>query len=520
MPATVRRLLGDPTLGLRLLTPEAVLPGGSLNRPVSWVHGSDLADPTPFLSAGQVLLTTGAQFPADDAHGAPGEPDVLVDDYVTRLVVHGIAALGFGTGVVRAEPPRSLVTACGTHGLPLFEVPYSTPFIAVARFAADIAATDAYARSTWTLRAQRAIAVAATRPDGLRAALAELSHQLDRWVAMFDAAGTLAMVFPTNTAGHTMNAVRSAVKRMLHSGLRASKHMTVGEDTVTLQTLGARGLLHGVLVLGGPAELDDAARQVVTTVVALAGLSLEQVHALDRARGQLRHGLLRLLTNGDRDLAEMVSNEVWGPLPSEPVMTAVADVPAGRVETIAERLERRATDAPGRLFFAIDSNRVIICVAADDRDALGEIAGDLELHLGASEPHEWANLARARVQAEQAAGQLTSESRHASVTDFCAIAGRGMLSLLHEPTARTVAQSILTPLTVHDLANASQLVETLRSWLANNGEYEATARDLGAHRHTVRARIATAERLLGRDLTAFAIRAELWVALMAAEETT
>ncbi|WP_438883381.1 PucR family transcriptional regulator ligand-binding domain-containing protein, partial [Bacillus cereus group sp. BC29] len=87
--------------------------------------------------------------------------------YVRRLAEHGIAALGFGTEVVRDGAPAELVEACTRHGLPLFEVPYRTPFIAVARFVADRVAADAYARSTWALRASRAISLAALRPDAL-----------------------------------------------------------------------------------------------------------------------------------------------------------------------------------------------------------------------------------------------------------------------------------------------------------------------------------------------------------------
>jgi purine catabolism regulator len=336
---------------------------------------------------------------------------------------------------------------------------------------------------------------------------------------------------------------------------------------VTLQTLGARGRLRGILALGGPvgdvrdgaggtARLDEASRQVVTTVIALAGLALEQNHALDRARGQLRRGLLRLLVTGEIELVETISTQLWGPLPSEPVIAAIADVPAERAETIAERLERRAADASGRLFFALDGNRVFICVGADARGALDEIADDLVLHLGASEPHDWANLAGAGRQAEHAAEsasvQRVQQTQHrpdapvhaagngaagngaaGSVTDFSAIAARGVLSLLNGPAARDVARSVLTPLIVHDQAvhdraahdpaahhqaNSAQLVGTLHAWLAHNGEYEATARELGVHRHTLRARIATVERLLGRDLSSFATRAELWAALMAASE--
>ncbi|MDQ6822701.1 MAG: PucR family transcriptional regulator ligand-binding domain-containing protein, partial [Actinomycetota bacterium] len=51
---TLRDLLRD--LELRLHAGE-----GGLDLPVRWVHISELADPTPWLSGGELLLTTGLQ---------------------------------------------------------------------------------------------------------------------------------------------------------------------------------------------------------------------------------------------------------------------------------------------------------------------------------------------------------------------------------------------------------------------------------------------------------------------------
>ena len=55
----------------------------------------------------------------------------------------------------------------------------------------------------------------------------------------------------------------------------------------------------------------------------------------------------------------------------------------------------------------------------------------------------------------------------------------------------------------------------MRAWLDNDCSHEASARALGVHRHTVRARLALVERELGSDLSVFATRAELWAALHA-----
>lgn len=64
-PSTLSALLRRRDLDLRLVSTAADLPDGALDRPLRWVHSSDLADPTPFLAEDLVLLTTGTQF--DDA---------------------------------------------------------------------------------------------------------------------------------------------------------------------------------------------------------------------------------------------------------------------------------------------------------------------------------------------------------------------------------------------------------------------------------------------------------------------
>ena len=351
MPATVRRLIGDSELRLRLLTPEPELPRGALNVAVPWVHSSDLPDPTPFLSAGMVLLTTGTQFAGDVPRQSRVESDALYGDYVSRLHQRGVAGLGFGTDVVREGTPDGLIHACRTRGLPLFEVPYRTPFIAIARLAADIAAEDAYARNTWALSAQRAIALAALRPDGLSATLAELSRQLDHWVALFDASGALDRIFPPDAlSGRPREEVSIEAARLLAPGQRSSATITTSDESITLQTLGSRGRLRGILAFSDAPGPDPAREQVVTSVVALAGLALEQNHALDRIRGNLRTGLWRLLLAGDIALVDEISRESWGGLPSEPFVVAVADAPEDRLDAITDYIERKAeTTASPRL---------------------------------------------------------------------------------------------------------------------------------------------------------------------------
>jgi purine catabolism regulator len=158
MPVTLDAVLARRELHLRLITASDTARG----RAWGWVHSSDLDDPTPFLSPGDALLTTGTQWASDDE----------IAPWVGRLAAAGVPAVGFGTEVIRDGTPDALADACAHHGIALIEVPYRTPFIAVARAVADLDAEERYARVRWTLATQRAIAVAALKPAGLGAVIA------------------------------------------------------------------------------------------------------------------------------------------------------------------------------------------------------------------------------------------------------------------------------------------------------------------------------------------------------------
>ncbi|GAA4173782.1 PucR family transcriptional regulator [Gryllotalpicola koreensis] len=509
MPADLRTLLRRRDLGLRLLSDEAELPGGALERPIPWLHSSDLADPTPFVTDGQIVLTTGTQF-------GGGQVDAdQVAAYVDRLVAHGVGGIGFGTEVYLDGTPASLITACRAARLPLFEVPYRTPFIAVIKANADALATEAHARSDWASAAQRAISLAAMRPDGLSATLAELSRQLDCWVGLFDAAGRLDRSFPVDelTDAGRIELQREAAA-LLRRRQRASLTVDAAGQRFTLQTVGGTGGLRGVLALAADGGLDRAGRDVVASVIALADLALQQNRELAQARGLLRTGLLKVLGLGESALVDDTARQLWGPLPDEPVRVAVLDVGAEGLEAVAEALELQVKENPGTLFFAWDGE-LVVCTPADDGDVVAELVGAYELHAGLSEPTAYAGFARALAQARQALARAGESD--ARVLAFAELARSGVLASLAHGGTQEIARAALAPLTEHDRARGTELVRTLRTWLENDCENDRAARALGIHRHTLRARLEQSGRLLGRELSALPNRAELWAVFVSLE---
>src|SRR4051794_6753525 len=115
MPMTVRELLDDGRLGLRVLV------RGDLDRRVRWVHTPQLADPSRYLQGGEVILTTGVFIAAG----------TKISAFVHTLAGAGVAALGYGLPSPYASVPRDLLDACDVRRLTLFSVPFELPFIAI-----------------------------------------------------------------------------------------------------------------------------------------------------------------------------------------------------------------------------------------------------------------------------------------------------------------------------------------------------------------------------------------------------
>jgi purine catabolism regulator len=508
MPPTIKTILRDSSLNLRLVTPETGDP--AVDASVSWVHSSDLDDPTPFLDPGQLLLTDGTQFRVGEAHAA------FYSDYVERLVNHGIRGLGFATQVIHGVLPPGLVEACRKQELPLLEVPDRTPFIAVIRFVADWLAREQNARSEWSLQAQRAIARAALRPDGLRSILAELERQLHGWVALFDAAGN-HIVMPNNrpVPSALMPGVAEAVRKSLDQGSRSVSQLIVDDEQITLQTLGRRHHLRGVLVLGAIEPLDPARTDIINSVIALASLALEQTRNLDTARRHLRAGVFEQLLAGSTDVAERTARQVWGRLPADPIVVTTAQ-PPGQGQNLLEALELLSDDHRGAIFYAERNENIVVLSGASLHPKVTVLLQRYGATAGASEETDFANLARALKEAERSLQRAIELSR--PLLAFGEISQGGMLGLLRRDEAGSVARRMIEPLAKHDDAEQTQLLPTVAAWLTNNCVWDRTARQLGIHRHTLRNRIDAAGTILGLNLDNLRDRLELFAAVEFLEE--
>jgi purine catabolism regulator len=487
---TVRALVRQAPLGLRLLDPTT-----RTDEPLSWVHSSDLVDPSPFVAESTMLLTTGSQF----------RPDAEQDDYdawVGRVVGAGVVALGFGAGVHRPDTPVELVLATSARGVPVVEVPWRTPFIAVARWAADQLAEEARERDRWTLRAQRAVSVAAIGDGGLDAVLRVLAEQLGGSVVLH---GTDAPV----GAGP----VEAEVARLLRRGARAGSTVAVGGGVVSLQTLGRRDGLRGVLAVHTSGELDAAARAVLTSVVALAEVTLERDVARLRGQRELWRQVWSLLVAGQVEVARAITRSVGVGIAEGPVVVALAAPPHDSPDRATEAVERLAAGRADVFVALVDGRLAVLAVdGAVDLPALADAHG---LRIGVSDVADLDHLAGAAAQAERALSVALAAPGAAeeAVVTWASLAAGGLVAALWSEGAAELASSRLAPVVA--LPDGDELLVCCRTWLEHNGAWDPAARRLGLHRHSLRARIAKVEAALGLPLDGFAGRAELWALLQA-----
>ena len=85
---------------------------------------------------------------------------------------------------------------------------------------------------------------------------------------------------------------------------------------------------------------------------------------------------------------------------------------------------------------------------------------------------------------------------------------------------RSSSLRLLGPVLEQEPDRRNSQLQVLRSWLAANGNWDATAKDLGLHRNSVRRQVNAVAEVLDMDLGQAQSRAELWIALQFVDALT
>ena len=511
---TVRSLLEEA--GLKPIAGER-----SIDAPIRWVHISELLDPTPWLSGGELLLTTGIQLRTEEEER----------EYVVRLVRHNLAGLGFGTGIAHQGVPATIVEEARRLEFPVFEVPYEMPFIAITEKAFARLVNEQYALLQRSIAFQGRLEQLVLDERGLDEVLRALSAVIGGTVLMIDGRGepSAAAEFRRPIPEQALSAIKDDV--MAHNSAARTAPFAPSHEQVAGRSLvlpvppdvrsGPRSWLVAVRDQGPLGDFEQLILQQGVTVVALELMRRRVMRDTERrlAGDILAETIAGEL--GDHDLEARL--RPFGVRDRAAVLVFGLANPAG-AETMLERLMVEAglsalvATSNGDLCAIVDGSvEDPLALASRARELLASEHG--EVRVAASRVGSTRRLRQSYHEAHYAL-QVTAlaNGRAPEVASWQDLgAFQLLLSVQDDEALHLYCDSVLGPIENGEGEYGGELLRSLEAFLDQNGQWEKAARQLYCHRHTLRYRIRRVEQLTGRDLSTARDRIEFWLALRARE---
>jgi PucR family transcriptional regulator, purine catabolism regulatory protein len=523
---TVRGLVSE--MGLELATGE-----NAADSPVRWVHISELPDPTPWLSGGELLLTTGIQLDTDKRQR----------EFVRLLSGHHLAGLGFGTGFDHDELPPALVDEARELAFPVFEVPYELPFIALTEKAFTRLVNEQYEVLQRGIAIHKRLERLVLEERGLDEVVRALAAATGGAVCVLSARGETisSKAFRRQVPDDAMEQIRQQVVRrseelshgtgrVAENGEFAPDHPEIaGRSLVLPVSLRGRGAPQAWLVAARDAGgLGDFERLILQQAVTVVALELMRQRAMRDTERRLAGDVLAEALTGrlsEEEVATRLRPFGIGQNAAVLVFDDRDGPPAPQAEA---ELDRFLGDAGVGALVA--TRERLLCAVVDVQDELDPVAlagrareavaaNGGSLRAAASRAAPVGSLRRtfheARCALEAVALANGSSPPVASYRDLGAF--QLLLSLQDDDALRLYCDSVLGPLEDASGEYGDELIRSLEAFIEQNGQWERAARELYCHRHTLRYRIRRVEQLTGRDLSSARDRIEFWLALRARE---
>jgi purine catabolism regulator len=515
---TVQSLLDD--LGL-----EPAHDLGDQPRSIRWVHISELEDPTPFLSGGELLLTTGINLAGEAKQRK----------FAKQLADNDLAALGFGTGFDHAGLPPALGSECERRGLPLFEVPYKTPFIAITERAFTRLVNEQYDVLERGIEVHAKLEGLVLAERGLGEVMRAIAEAVRGAALLLDGSGEELSRHPQErgltaksvASIRTEVAKRSAGSRgalfVPESGPLARRAVAV---PVPVGGGGSRG--HWLVAARREGQIGDLERLLARQAAMVIALELMRERVVRDTERRLAGDVLAEAIGGRLGLEELRGRlapfGIAGPVA---VLLFDLDSRPGDAEALAAVLG--GGGFPSLVAVNNAAGRPLLCAVFEPAEAEPlDVARGARASLGTdgrrvraavSRPTPVDSLRRGFHEARCALeatgmtnGSAPDVASHEDLGAFTLL-----LSIQDDEALRTYAENLLSPIEEGEGEYGPELLRSLEAFIERNGQWERAARDLYCHRHTLRYRIRRIEELTGRDLGQAQDRIELWLALRARE---
>jgi len=487
MAITVAELLAEPQLGLRLLAGSE----GTGNR-VAWAHTSDLPRLWEWITGGEIMMTNGLSIPAD----AAGQVEMA-----RALVDAGASALAVGEKMHAPELLPEFIEACNSLPLPLINIPYPLPFIAIARTVAEASLIEESRRLRQTARIYDLLRLSGAGDHGrslLNALAAELGARLfvvdrrclDPWHPEWDA-------LPGGLSGwlaERVGPVSGAAKNF--QWLRFDGQHVLMMDIPTHPN----GLL---LVLPDSEPHPDA----VVLLHAATVLGLDLSRTVLGLEGQRRLGSEFLLQafDGRFGVAELESRLGGFGIPAQ-------DFVVVSMSGEGEELANVHVDLWGHGFASACLNRagrLHLLVSNECSQELMRHIVSGNVRIGVSSPAGASGIQTALQESLWSLGTAASSGRQ--LVRYSE--GPSWLGLTSHEEGAALVQRLLGPVIDYERGREPDLMHTLKVFLDAQRSWQKTAQILFTHRQTVIYRIRKIGELTGLDMGETSALAQLWFAL-------
>jgi purine catabolism regulator len=504
---TVADVLAAPAL--RNGRPVVLAGEDSLQRPVRWVHVSELPDIDRLLDGGEVVLTMGGPL-----RSAP-----VAARFLDQLISAGVAALVVELGDDLPEVPAVAIERARVAGLPLVALRRKVRFIEITQHVHRQLVSDQLARLELSAEVHTTFTRLGLGRAGSDLIVSAAARLIDGPVVLESPRRHVVAV----SGGDAERVVADWDRRSRAAVTRATTGVAGPESWLTTP-VGHQGRVWARLVAP---ECSDVERGVV--VLERASQALEMQRMIDNddvAAGARLHGqLLAALVDGRfATEAEALNRAQSVGLRRDAEYTGLVfaaaddDVDVDQVRTLVRQLGLRAITS------SLRTTGVSVLVAHDgDHGWLDDLDGVLS-----REHPQWVvGVGRSTASVLEVGAQLRSARRVADIAVTLTPGGsalyrpqdlrlRGLLdSLVGDFRLAQFVENELGALLAHDVRGGTSLLDLLRTYLRCNGNVSDVARVAHRNRSSLYRQIHRLERLLGCSLDDADSRTSLTVAVMA-----
>lgn len=483
--------------------PHVLTAHDRLDRPVGWVHSSEIFEIGPLLSGGELLLTTGL--------GLAGLDAGTRRHYVRDLAERGVAGLAFEIGRTFDAIPDEMVREGSACRLPIIELRRVQPFIEVCRRANTAIVSAEVDDLRLRTRLDAALHAELTSSGGVAGMLGHLADAIGSPIVLIGSQGALL-------AAHGVDDDRAAWR--IVDGAPASVTITV------------RGREIGRLVAGGSHRSGSRAEALLDLAAGPLAAALTRAGTRGSAVGvRLVEEIVdgRPIRRVDL-LARLVSSGV-GVRDSSLVVPVAAEAPDPRM---AESALARTGGALGGLVQAtVDATVYGLIVVPSAPDPVGQTARALEKvgsaairstfvvgeATGFDDSAPGAGLSNALTVSLRRCGEriALADTLRRDAPARRVFTGR---ELLADAAAHTIGAEVraeltalMAPLVTHDRRHGGLLVTTLDTHLRHGCSATRSAQILHIGRQSMYQRLDRIRAVLGFDPTEPDVAASMLLAI-------